>query len=150
MSVHKHNSWGRTRRPKNIAGPDGTAVTLESAPTTSATAGYRTENQRFLHLLVTDANGSGTPGAITVFGYCHAFQRWFEIEASTKGVPVTAVGANTKPTAASVTANNSTRAESDQYPSDREYRVYEIFGIDRVAFVGDDAESNVYAACSTF
>jgi len=23
---HRHSSWGRTRRPKNIAGPDGTAV----------------------------------------------------------------------------------------------------------------------------
>ena len=157
MSVHKYTSWGRTRSPKNIAGPHGTAVTLESDATTLEasnagykTVGYSTENQRFLHLLVTDANGSNPPGAITVFGYCHAFQRWFEIEASTKGVPVTAVGANTAPTAASVTAANSGRAENDQFPSDREYRVYEIFGIDRVAFVGDDAESNVYAACSTF
>ena len=31
---HRHNSWGRTRRPKNIAGPDGTAVDDQNAAPT--------------------------------------------------------------------------------------------------------------------
>ena len=32
MSVnHRYSSWGRTRRPKNIAGVDGTAVTPANA-----------------------------------------------------------------------------------------------------------------------
>ena len=84
MSIHYHNSWGRTRSPKNIAGANGTAVTLETntnnllgSATGYKTRGYSTENQRYLHLLVTDANGSGTPGNISLYGYCHAFERWF-------------------------------------------------------------------------
>jgi hypothetical protein len=152
MAVHKHNSWGRTRSPKNIAGDPGTAVALEANTNNlrSSNAGYKlvgyaTENQRFLHLLVTDANESGSPGNINVFGYCHAFEKWFEIPQS-----FDPVGANSAPTATQVSAANSGRAESAQVPSDREYRVYEIAGVDRVAFVGDDGESNVYAACSTF
>ena len=155
MSIHKHNSWGRTRSPKNLGGPNGTAIALLANTNnlkgiTATTAGYNTENQRYLHVLVCDANGSGTPGAITIFGYCHAFQRWFEIEAQTIGTPVTEAAANTAPTAASITVGNSGAAPAAQVPSNREYRVYEIVGIDRVAFVGDDAESNVFAACSTF
>ena len=152
MTIHRHNSWGRTRSPKNIAGDPGTAVALEantnnlrSSNSYYKTVGYATENQRFLHLLVTDANGSGSPGNINVFGYCHAFEKWFEIPQS-----FDPVGANSAPTATQVSAANSGRAESAQVPSDREYRVYEIVGVDRVAFVGDDNESNVYAACSTF
>ena len=43
-----HHGYGRTRRPKNIAGPDGTAAT----PGTE----YRTENQRFL--IVVNANNA--------------------------------------------------------------------------------------------
>ena len=160
MSVHRYNSWGRTRSPKNIAGPNGTAVALEANTNnlrgvTATTAGYSTENQRYLHVLVCDANGSGTPAAITIFGYCHAFQRWFEIEAQTMGLTIANVSdtidpANTAPTAASITAANSGRAPNVQVPSDREYRVYNIVGVDRVAFVGADDESNVFAACSTF
>ena len=45
---------------------------------------------------------------------------------------------------------DSGRSNANQVPSDREYRVYQIVGIDRVAFVGDDDLANVYAACSTF
>jgi hypothetical protein len=152
-----YSSWGRTRSPKNLTGKQGNAVSLLantnnllSSFATYKTQGYATENQRYLHVLVTDANASGTPGAITIFGYCHAFERWFEIEAQTKGLRVAEAAANTAPTAASITASNTGDAENAQEPNDREYRVYEIDGIDRVAFVGDDDESNVYAACNTF
>ena len=157
MAVHQYTSFGRTRSPKNLAGDPGTAVTVEANTNNmlgSATGyklvGYPSENQRWLHVLVTDAHGSGAPGAITVFGYCHAFERWFEIAASTLDTPISAASANTAPTAATTTAANSARADTAQVPSDREYRRYDILGIDRVAFVGDDDESNVYAACSTF
>ncbi len=155
MSTYRLNTWGRTRSPKNLAGANGTAVALEANTnnlkgTAASTAGYATENQRYLHVLVCDANESGAPGAITVFGYCHAFQRWFEIEAQTAGLPVAEEAANTAPTAASIQAGNSGRAIADQIPSDSEYRVYKILGIDRVAFVGDDGVSNVFAAGSTF
>ena len=152
-----YNSWGRTRSPKNLAGAVGTAITLEAntnnmlgSASGYKTVGYATENQRFLHVLVTDANGSGAPGAITIFGYCHAFERWFELAGAQEFSDyVGEENTNDAPTASSITAANSGRADTAQVPSDREYRVYKIAGIDRVAFVGS-TESVVYAACSTF
>ena len=160
MAVYnKSNSWGRTRGPKNITGVIGGAVALEANTNNmlgSASGyklvGYASENQRFLHVLVVDPNGDDAPGAITVFGYCHAFEHWFEIAASTMDYPITAAAANAAPTAASITvANDIGDVDEDaQVPSNKEYRRYDILGIDRVAFVGDDDLSNVYAACSTF
>ncbi len=153
MSNYIASSWGRTRSPKNIAGPVGTAVALladtnnlRNSNANYKTEGYLTENQRYLHVLVTDLHDTA-PAALTIFGYCHAFQRWFEIPESAP-FPV---GDNTNPAAASITVADSGRAVADQIPSDREYRVYHIVGIDRVAFVNaDDTEIAVFAACSTF
>ena len=160
MAVHtKYNSWGRTRSPKNLAGDPGVAITLHGninalKGTTSGfkLKGYASENQRWLHVLIVDANGDDDPGAITVFGYCHAFEHWFEIAASTMDYPITAANANVAPTAASITVVSGIGdVDPDaQTPANKEYRRYDILGIDRIAFVGDDAESNVYAACSTF
>ena len=150
MAIHKHNSWGRTRSPKNIAGPPGTAAGIESSTTPLLTGttgyqtvGYATENQRYLHILVTDKN-AGVPAAVTVFGYCHAFQRWFEIP------QLDLYSSATGPDPATITVADSTRAATAQLPSDTEYRVYVIAGIDRVAFVGVTANISVFAACSTF
>ena len=151
MSIHKHNSWGRTRSPKNIAGPHGTAITVLSGTETlkgitGSTAGFSTENQRFLHVLVEDATGDATdPGAVTVFGYCHAFKRWFEIpETNFENAAAAAASVD-------VGAAVSNAAPAVQVPSDRKYRVYHIVGIDRVAFVHTTpAQVNVFAACSTF
>tara|TARA_R110001583_G_scaffold74729_15_gene206752 strand:- start:1603 stop:2067 length:465 start_codon:yes stop_codon:yes gene_type:complete len=152
-TTFNYKSWGKTRSPKNIAGAPGTAVTFEAdtTPLLSGTAGYKTagyatENQRYLHVLFTDLHDTA-PAATTVFGYCHAFERWFEIgESNTQGQ-----GDNTARTAATVTVGDSGRAVAAQVPSDREYRMYEIHGIDRVAFVNADAtETAVFAACSTF
>ena len=152
--IHRrHNSWGRTRSPKNLTGTNGTAVTLEADTTnllngTSGykTTGYATENQRYLHVLVTDLHDTA-PAALTIFGYCHAFERWFEIPESETG----GEGQNTANAAASITVGDSGRAVAAQVPSDREYRRYDICGIDRVAFVHEDStEVDVFAACSTF
>ena len=136
MAVHKHSSWGRTRSPKNLAGSVGQAITLEAntnnmlgSSSGYKIVGYATENQRYLHVLVTDANASGTPGAIQIYGYCHAFERWFDIAASTRDIPITAGAANTPPTGSSIQAANSGRADTAQVPSDREYRTYNIIGI---------------------
>ena len=154
MSVHKHNSWGRTRSPKNLAGPPGTEITclaatdnLRLSNASYKTEGYATENQRYLHLLLEDATTSDDPPAVTVFGYCHAFERWFELPAS-----FTPQGGNTGPTAISLDlGNQGSRGENAKVPSDREYRTYEILGVDRVAFVCTSAaQVNVWAACSTF
>ena len=96
--------------------------------------------------LVEDHHAGGSdPTAITVFGYCHAFERWFEIPQS-----FDPVGANSGPTAASIDVDDSGNSNATQVPSDREYRVYQIVGVDRVAFVGNDSLANVFAACSTF
>ena len=153
MAAHVYNSWGRTRSPKNIAGENGTAVTLESntnnlrtSNSDYKTVGYSTQNQRYLHVLVTDLHDTA-PAALTIYGYCHAFERWFELAESEAG----GEGQNTANAAASITVSDSGRAVSAQVPSDREYRVYEIRGIDRVAFVHEDStEVDVFAACSTF
>ena len=148
MSQFKNTSWGRTRGPKNLAGANGTAVAVLANTNTlkgvtASTVGYATENQRFLHVLVTDANES-TGLTVTVFGYCHAFQRWFEIPETNLA------SANTAATAASIVVGDSGAAPADQTPDDREYRLYHIVGIDRVAFVGTDADVDVFAAGSTF
>jgi len=155
MANYKANSWGRTRSPKNLAGPPGTEVDLLAntndlrlSNSGYKTVGYATENQRYLHLLLEDATTSDDPGAVTVFGYCHAFERWFEIPAS-----FTPQGGNSGPTAISLDlGNQGSRDENAKVPSDREYRTYEILGIDRVAFVcaSTPAQINVWAACSTF
>ena len=158
MATYTPNSWGRTRGPKNLAGPNGTAVallantnSLRNSNSGYKTEGYPTENQRYLHVLVTDLHDTA-PAALTIFGYCHAFERWFEIGASTLDTPISAASANTAPTAASITmGTDSGRAPSAQVPSDREYRRYDILGIDRVAFVhADETEVAVFAAGSTF
>jgi len=143
-------SWGRTRSPKNLTGVQGGAVTLTVAAEllgiTATGAGYVTENQRYLHVLTED-NDAGTPGTIKVYGYCHAFQRWFELPQS--HVPV---GTNAAPTGATIVApTDSGHADAALLtPDEREYRTYEILGIDRVAFVGSSANVDCYAACSTF
>ena len=144
-------SWGRTRSPKNLALSQGGTVTVLANTTpllgiTATNEGYFTENQRFLHVLLEDAHGNNPTNNLLIFGYCHAFLRWFEI-------PEThyTVVANAAATATSVDVADSGRALAAQVPSDREYRLYEIVGIDKVAFVNaDPTEVNVYAACSTF
>jgi len=146
-------SWGRTRGPKNLAGANGTAVTPladtdDLQGITASTEGYATENQRYLHVLVEDTN-EGTPAAITIYGYCHAFLRWFPIPESTAA----GGGANTQPTAATITPDTGNTAPVATPPEEQErkYRVYHILGVDRVAFVNaSTANVNIFAACSTF
>jgi hypothetical protein len=148
-----HNSWGRTRGPKNLAGSPGTAITALANTNTlkgvsASTAGYATENQRYLHVLIEETNdGSDTNAPVTtIYGYCHAFERWFELPQS-----FDPVGTNSGPDAASVDAVNSSTTPANHVPASREYRTYQILGIDRVAFVNATAATvNIFAACSTF
>lgn len=150
----KYSSWGRTRSPKNLTGTQGGAVTALADTTTlvgitASTVGYATENQRYLHLLIEETNdGSDTNAPVTTaYGYCHAFLRWFELPETEAG----GAGQNTANAAVSVDAVNSSTTPANHVPSSREYRVYEIVGIDRVAFVnGTAATVNIFAACSTF
>ena len=126
-------SYGRTRCPKNIAGAHGTAVTVlahDAVPSgttaTDGTAGYSTENQRFLHVTV-DNDGTDDPGRdIEVWTYSYFSGVWSIF----------------------TTINCDAITQNTTY-------VIEIYGADRVAFVRDagawgDAPTAVYAACSTF
>ena len=142
--------YGRTRRPKSITGTDGAVTPIH--PTllrgiTATTVGYDTENQRYLHMLVEETNdGSDTNGtAVAVYGYCHAFLRWFEIPEARLVSAIAGVDG------ASVDPPNVATAPPLHIPSSKEYRVYELAGVDKVAFVTTTAATvNVFAACSTF
>ena len=158
MANFKYTSWGRTRSPKNIAGAPGTAVALlantnnlRASNTDHKTEGYATENQRYHHVLIEETadGGNEDADAIGIYGYCHAFKRWFEIPQS----EADGHGQNTVSSLASIDPPNSSTTPANHVPLSRAYRVYEIHGIDRVAFVGtsDSAtEVNIFAACSTF
>ena len=142
MSIHKHHSWGRTRRPKHLAehlpGSKQTATDVAhttsgnlSAALNSATEGrngYSTENQRFLHVLVKTNNSK----SVSIYGYNYAFGEW---------APLYLPLGNATHTAAVATTGGS--GEARQY-------IFDIAGVDRVAFVTDDAPGVVRAACSTF
>ena len=138
MSVHKHSSFGRTRQLKNIAGKHAAEVDVVGVGSLDAvTDGYSTESQRYLHVLVIDKHSS-TALTVTIYGYAHAFGKWF---------PLNSLGGST---AATVTVADSGTAEGSQTAADREMVTFEIAGIDRVAFVGTTADVRVFAACSTF
>ena len=157
MSIHRHNSWGRTRSPKNIAGPHGTAaIVLDNTNDLTGSSGFdhdalghATENQRYLHVLIEETNaGSNTNAdAVSIFGFSYAFSRWFEIPES----EAAGYGQNTGSANALIDPPNVTTLPAAHLPSSHAYRVYEIHGIDRVAFVASNkSRVNVFAACSTF
>lgn len=131
-----HFSYGRTRRPKNIAGSDatsakgalGTGVAKGAAPNAAA-HGLATENQRFLHLSLT--NGAGGL-EITLYAYNHAFGTWGEF------IPVSSAAV------ATIAATGATT-----------HKVFDISGTDRIGFrvtngAWDDNADDFFAAASTF
>jgi len=122
-------SYGRTRRPKNIAGADGTAVSniadaaaakgVTDASTNADKTGagvYATENQRYLHLSSTT---NGTVANVWVYHY--ATGKWSELLVGGSSVTLTATHC----------------------------KIIEIAGVDLVAFTVTNA-SDVHAACSSF
>ena len=124
-------SYGRTRCPKNLAGDHGTEVTAVTAEPTfnDETAGYATENQRFLHVLL-DTDPSAENRTVTVWGFSYAFDRW---------APLTDVRGNAVTTGA---VNDS-----------QVYKVFEIAGCDRVLFLANsaiNASDFLYAAGTSF
>ena len=133
MTTWQPNSWGRTRRPKNVnGGKDGVAVvnvaTLAAAKditdaisedhkVNAASGVYQTENQRYLHL---SSRSNGTVVNIWVFHY--ATGKWSELVTSA-GASITLAAATTK--------------------------IVEIAGVDLVAFKTTNP-TDVFASCSTF
>jgi len=85
MSVLKATSWGRTRRPKApnnqdknlITGSTGLAAlnALSEADFTAANGCYRTENQRYAHLM---CSGSSSISNVYLYNYASGF--WHELK----------------------------------------------------------------------
>jgi len=128
MSVHKYTSWGRTRQPKNLAGPHGTEVATSTSNPSAATDGYATENQRYLHMVLDTATSTDTR-TVTVYGYYHSFGVWVPLE-------------DTSGTAVTIQAVNG-----------QAHKIYEIAGVDRVYFKINsalNANDEMFAAGSTF
>ena len=135
MSVHKYNSWGRTRRPKHATGVDGTAadvttigaLTILDIPNTQSNASalnkvYATENQRYMHI-----HCSGSTNNVTnVYTYLYATQQWSELKR--------------------FTPNHATN-RSSIVVGDNEHVVVDIKGADLVAVAGN---GNPKLAFSTF
>ena len=133
---HTYSSWGRTRRPKNVNGAAATTAVVvlahDATPSgitaTDGTAGYPTENQRYLIVTVDNAGGADPGRDIEIWAYMHASGIW--AQATDLTIDCSAITSNAI------------------------YKV-EIAGVDRVAFVRDagawvDAPTAVYASCSTF
>jgi len=145
MSFYKANSWGRTRRPKNMSEDvpssiqTATTVTVVAAAalsdnltgTNAGENGYITENQRFLHVWVN--HDSAASKEIEVYAYNYAFGAWAKL--------FLPLGNGTSSEV--VASNGGTGPTAHMF-------VFEIAGIDRVAFVSADAPATVRAACSTF
>ena len=121
----RNTSWGRTRQPKNIINSNHStpaSVTLTAAEDQSA--GYNTENQRFLHVnhIVVAGNGDGAV-TIQVQAWMHASGQWGTISSLSSTIS-------------------------------RKHDVVEIAGADRVRFVADGITGTetctIFPACSSF
>ena len=147
----QYTSWGRTRSPKNLTGVQADSgivngkvdvVLVGTLTDHSVEDGYPTQNQRYLHMLVSNNTANDSSAAartVTVYGYNHAFARWFPLLAYLDlGEPAAAVA---------LTAPDQNGAEQGNA---RKCQTFEIFGVDRVAFVGVTADVLCWAACSTF
>ena len=85
MSVLKATSWGRTRRPKAPANVDKNLITgasglsalnaLSEEQFTATNGCYRTENQRYAHLM---CSGSSTISNVYLYNYASGF--WHELK----------------------------------------------------------------------
>jgi hypothetical protein len=103
---HRHQSWGRTREPKNINGSNQTPVALtvctNLANATNGVGNCITENQRFLHITTSAASS-----LVNIWVYTHASGVWAELK---------------------------TLANVAHTMNASEHKIIEISGIDKVAF----------------
>ena len=115
---HTYSSWGRTRQPKNVAGSHtaGVEVVASGADAFTATSGYSTENQRYLHLFAPACHADDDNDIITVWGYVHAFGAWFILKNAA---------------AANVTIQLDKDAAVSTYTGGN---TIDVLGVDRIAF----------------
>ncbi len=141
MSVHRYNSWGRTRRPKSITAQDRSYVTgalsidnleehtadgglttsVDGIPEYTVAGMYSTQNQRYCHIMT-----SGSATVTSMYVYNHAAGFWSEMLTGSLGGPVQVGGTNSP-----------------------QYRVVDISGADVVAFNTGSA-GKISVAFSTF
>ena len=158
MSVHKHHSWGRTRRPKSLTNDAAVASKQTATSVTCVTAaqlaanldsadsgknGYVTENQRFLHIQI---ENDGTDDTLQLYAYNYAFGAWAALYLP-HGTKVQA------DTNLEATTTNDVYVEAKWTTINGKFMVtIPIHGIDRIAFVHDGSLNDmvVRAACSTF
>ena len=130
----RYTSWGRTRSPKNILSSHRAGTNAVGAAKRLADAvpeSFITENQRYLHVVVTAVGAGAT---LTVEGEMYAAATYnaqgnpsaFEAIPlkDTSGTPMTGLGEGRS--------------------------LIEIGGMDRVKFTADGGTVDIYAACSTF
>lgn len=162
MSVHKYNSWGRTRRPKSLV-DDGVVSSKQSATsvtcveatdlaanldsTDAGKNGYSTENQRYLHIQI---ENNGTDDTLELYAYNYAFGSWAKLYLphGTRTQLDTGDGDDS-----SGQTTNDTYVEAKWTTINGNFMVtIPIHGIDRIAFVHDGTLNDmvVRAACSTF
>ena len=133
MSYYQANRFGRTARPKAPNNQDGNYVTgavvddLTSIGAGTNTQGvYKTENQRFIHLVCSGSNS----GVTNLYGYTYAAANWSEIVTGSGDGPY-----------------GSVVCEANQH------RIVEIGGVDLVAVVTGSSAKLTYGnfiAFSTF
>jgi len=122
-SFHTHQSWGRTRSPKNIlstnrAGIDAAGATHANITDGNFSSDCITENQRYLHITHEATGGAGT---LEVWGYMHATGIWSQVGSS-------------------VTTGTSTQ-----------HTIVEIAGIDKIKIKAVTRTLvKLWLACSTF
>jgi hypothetical protein len=130
MANYIPNSWGRTRRPKQMS--DKVPASMQTATTVTVVGagnlsddltgtnagenGYITENQRFLHVWVN--HDSAASKEIEIYAYNYAFGAWAKL--------FLPLGNGTSSEV--VASNGGTGPTAHMF-------VFEITGIDRVAFV---------------
>lgn len=144
-SFHTHQSWGRTRSPKNIlsrhrAGVDALGTAKEIIHDGSAVECV-TENQRFLHVFVKglDNTDTGDP-SLLVFGVTHA--------------AATFNANGTVNTFTEFALTKDIHGDAVSLAADGAFATIPILGFDKVRFKissnDDDDKVQFYAACSTF
>ena len=136
----RYSSWGRTRSPKNIlsshrSGVDasGTAKTLPDGQSIVVD----TENQRYLHVWVTDDTGDHD-GRLKVHGNAWAASH------------DNGAGDGVLDTFHDIPLTSTAAADMSTNGQPIGYYLIEIGGIDKIKFTADVDTVKFYAACSTF
>ena len=169
MSIHRYSSRGRTRQPKNLKLNYHTGSNKQHSPqvhfrvsgsidmvtaasnldnfltasSTAGAAGYNTENQKYLHLALSQSDAGGfSTSTVTLYGYNRQFGLWGKMKYP---VAFPTSSANPDFTFMNHYADLTLTSEAGSTI----YLTIPLNGTDRIAFVGStSAGLTVYAAGS--